>query len=114
MAPVLLPRKVEMPNALSAEASNDFLPSSCGLDALVEVPTELVRVVTASVEASLEVESEDATVGKVEARSFPSVELSSFPTGVVVWGRAGVTVRSASVADRGIPDRSVMGVVKIK
>lgn len=77
MAPVLLPRKVEMPNASSAEASNTFSPFSCGLDALVEGPGELVRNVIVAVEASLEVESEEAEVGTVDARFVVSAESSS-------------------------------------
>lgn len=77
MAPVLLPRKVEMPKALSAGASDIFSPSCFGLDTLVKGAGELVRNLTVPAEASLEVESEEAGVGTVDARFIVSAELSS-------------------------------------
>lgn len=114
MAPVLLPSKVEMPIAFSAEASNAFPPSaSVDFGEPVGVAVRLARVVSVSADVSLEVETAVTALEKVDAGFVASIELSSSTTLVVsAWSM--VTVGPVFAADTCTPNGPVIGVEKIK
>lgn len=113
MAPVLLPRKVETPIALSAEGSSTFSPSGLALVALGRVAAKLVRAVIVIADASLRVESEEATAEKVDGR-FVAPEEVSFSATLAVSVSSAVTVACVFAADADPLTGPFIGVEKIK